>query len=400
MSASKITTIYLAGPVSNCNEDQIRKWRLKFIQEFPKDKFKFINPADHKNNWSPSLEMIEIEKSDIVVANLWRESIGTVVGILQATRKGKPLILINPNFIKSSLLYQIVGEDYITHSIDDAIHKINNLILPFLRKEIIVTKKASKPDEVFSLIKLKKSLSRLCADTTILPDLIARNVFHNILKEAVNSKIASARLKEMIIEQISFISNSKEYLYEDDLKAYAKKLVIAWENIEKKKNDNVFLDAMENDYGKDIKRLNNEKDALQLKMETLKTEINQKNEKIESLNNELTAYHIAAKNNDKQKDFLKELLAKIFPEISFERPAFDGIKMGVENSGCEMSKLFCLLMQINKKETLPLSCEKQRWREGKNAWEIKVNDKDRIIMEESGQKTIIKKIIFFHRHAK
>ena len=314
MSNSKATTIYLAGPVSNCNEDQIKKWRSKFIQEFPKDSFKFINPADHKTNWSPSLEMIEIEKSDIVVANLWRESIGTVVGILQATRKGKPIVLINPNYIKSSLLYQIVGEDYITHSIDDAIHKINNTILPFLKKEITVTKKNSKPDEIFSMMKLKKALSRLCADSPLLPDLIARNVFHNVLKDAKNSKITSSRLKELIFEQINSISNNKEHLYEYDLKDYAKKLVVAWHLNEKKKNDNVFLESMEIDFGKDLKKITKEKELLQAKIDELNEELNNKNEKIEFLNNEIKTYKSAPPVFEKQKDFLAEFLIKICPD--------------------------------------------------------------------------------------
>ena len=399
MSSSKMTTIYLAGPVSNCNEDQIKKWRLKFIQEFPKDKFKFINPADHTTNWSPSLEMIEIEKSDIVVANLWRESIGTVVGILQATRKGKPIVLINPNFIKSSLLYQIVGEDYITYSIEDAINKINNTILPFLKKEITVTKKNPKPDEIFSMMKLKKSLSRLCADSPLLPDLIARNVFHNVLKEAKNSKIPSIRLKDMIFEQINSISNNKEHLYEDDLKAYAKKLVVAWGVNEKKKSENVFLDSMENDFGKDIKKLNKDKELLQAKIDELKLELSKKDEKVNSLVDELETYKLKTKEYETQKDFINEFLLKICPHLTFERPAVTRIKSALSNSGCEMSKMFFILMQINRNEELPSSCKKRKWRDGKNTWEINVNDEDRIFYEDGEKRRLIKNVNFFHEHA-
>src|SRR5438270_5136474 len=72
-------TVYLAGPVSNCNPRQRTEWRKDLKARLTKlDRLRctFIDPADHMKNWTPFREMVEISKADVVIANLWRESIG------------------------------------------------------------------------------------------------------------------------------------------------------------------------------------------------------------------------------------------------------------------------------------------------------------------------------------
>lgn len=106
-------TAYLAGPVSNCNLKQRAEWRKVVKSGLKKLGYKFIDPAEHVDNWTPLMELVEIERCDLVIANIWRESIGTVVGIVQARRLGKPVILIDPN----TLIARFSGKLSVLHSL-------------------------------------------------------------------------------------------------------------------------------------------------------------------------------------------------------------------------------------------------------------------------------------------
>ncbi len=119
-----ILTVYLAGPYNNCNKRQQTEWRKQIKKELGTSGYKWIDPADHTTDWTPLKEMVDIERSDLVIANLWRESIGTVVGIVQATRSGKPVILIDPNYIGSAVLEDLVGAGNIVHTIPAAVRKL------------------------------------------------------------------------------------------------------------------------------------------------------------------------------------------------------------------------------------------------------------------------------------
>ena len=122
-------TVYLAGPISNCNQRQRTEWRKRLKTQLEPFGWVCIDPADHLNDWTPSTEMAEIAKSDVVIANLWRESIGTVVGIVQARRKGKPVILIDPNYLDSANLEAVVGNQWIVHSVKAAVTKLQGDIV-------------------------------------------------------------------------------------------------------------------------------------------------------------------------------------------------------------------------------------------------------------------------------
>lgn len=100
--------VYLSGPMTGCNNQQKTAWRSAFKKEILKFGFESIDPTDNKAKIGPFAALADIETADIVVANMWKESIGTVVGIMQARRLGIPVILIDPNYINSEILRRIV----------------------------------------------------------------------------------------------------------------------------------------------------------------------------------------------------------------------------------------------------------------------------------------------------
>lgn len=64
------------------------------------------------------------------------------MGILQARRRGTPVILIDPNYLDSLALRKIVGDDYIVHSIEKAVNKLRHDIGPQLTTQVEVLKKS------------------------------------------------------------------------------------------------------------------------------------------------------------------------------------------------------------------------------------------------------------------
>lgn len=105
--------IYLAGPMTGCNEDQLHRWRNEVRAKYEKD-FSFIDPT---RRWpddalgkdvTPSeiveADLTSIETADGMLVNMWRESIGASIGIVHAHRYGRPVVVADPNHLGSRML--------------------------------------------------------------------------------------------------------------------------------------------------------------------------------------------------------------------------------------------------------------------------------------------------------
>ncbi len=152
---SKMLSVYLAGPMTNCSERQKTVWR-KRIKDAIKRDFKCLDPTDPKAEKGALAVTADIEQADVVIANMWRESIGTTIGIVQAKRMGIPVILIDQHCLDSPILKSVVG-DSIVHSEEAAINKLRHDIAPTLTTELSVVKRDGKIVP-FDIKKLQKSL--------------------------------------------------------------------------------------------------------------------------------------------------------------------------------------------------------------------------------------------------
>ena len=236
-------TIYLAGPVSNCNEWQKTEWRKSIKTMLARLGHKCIDPTDHAGAWTPFKEMVEIDRSDVVIANLWRESVGTVVGIVQARRKGKPVILIDPNYLKSYVLEQIVGKDLTVHDIEKAVNKLPQVYEQF--SKAVTVRKSNGDLEPFTFPKLHDSLYAVCAkahiEDVVLPDFVAHEVHRAVRKTERSGEIKSEQIKRLIFETLNNIARDNE----NELTQCAVKLRLEWEEYEKvKKDQRVALELM------------------------------------------------------------------------------------------------------------------------------------------------------------
>lgn len=100
--------VYLAGPISDCNDFQKHQWRDDIKQKYG-GQMDFLDPSEIKlRRISPykiaDADIAAIEGADGLLVNMWRESIGTAIGMVHAHRCGKPVVVANPNFLDSSAL--------------------------------------------------------------------------------------------------------------------------------------------------------------------------------------------------------------------------------------------------------------------------------------------------------
>jgi len=104
--------VYLAGPIHGCNEAQRSHWRRRVRDKWG-DRFEFVDPNDAivavQTTAEAGYEIIRrdqqaIHSCDAVLANMWRESVGTAIGIVHAKREGKLVAVIDPNHIGNRIV--------------------------------------------------------------------------------------------------------------------------------------------------------------------------------------------------------------------------------------------------------------------------------------------------------
>ncbi len=147
--------VYLAGPISGCNDLQRRYWRDR-VKEKYRSQCDFIDPLDRlKDTGAPSYEVIEADLRSIAMAdgllvNMWRESIGSAICVVHAHAAGRPVVVADPNFLGSRML------DFYADAVEETPLKAANILLNLLRAEAdwSVMKFGGREDEPFERRKL------------------------------------------------------------------------------------------------------------------------------------------------------------------------------------------------------------------------------------------------------
>jgi hypothetical protein len=277
MEESKLT-IYLAGPISHCNERQKCDWRKTAKAALRKKGYACIDPADHRTDWHAYKEIIDIDKSDVLIANLWRESIGTVIGIVQARRSGKPVILIDPNYIDSTVLAEIVGEDHIVRNLEAAINKLDSEAISLLGQRILVEKKNGTA-EALSEKKLQRSVNSACSEAgindAILTVLVTKCALTAIKHKSNDGRITTEQIKQAVFNQLELLSNEKDKLYAEDLKQRARRLKSEWERQRAVKDEKRIIDQLaerEKELQAQLEQCQRERDGFRLHLEFIYAE--------------------------------------------------------------------------------------------------------------------------------
>lgn len=168
-------TIYLAGPISGCNPDQISRWRLRTRDRWSSE-FEFLDPAEDVEEARSAVDSYEIvhrdataiERADAVLAHMWKESIGTAIGVAIARMKGKPVVVADPNRIQSRILAYYA--DAVEETVDGAMRALKGILRAERTLRRVV--KSSGTEEGFLRKKLADALRRACR-TAERDDLLA-----------------------------------------------------------------------------------------------------------------------------------------------------------------------------------------------------------------------------------
>lgn len=122
-------TIYLAGPINGCTDDECNGWRDRVIRSLS-DRFQFSNPMsrDYRGREDQGVteivegDLADIKAADIVLVNAGRSSWGTAMEVRAAAHEmGKPVHVICPDPVSPWLRYHAAA---VHASLDDAIQAL------------------------------------------------------------------------------------------------------------------------------------------------------------------------------------------------------------------------------------------------------------------------------------
>ena len=167
ITEKKSYRIYLAGPIHGCNESQRSFWRRRIRDKWG-DKFDFIDPTDQlvssQTSDDAAYEIISkdqqaIKECDAVLANMWKESIGTAIGIVHAKLEGKLVAVVDPNHLGSRVL--AFYADVVSDKEDDAVRQLRALLMHQSELRSVIKRKG-RPNAKFSRETLAASIRKAC----------------------------------------------------------------------------------------------------------------------------------------------------------------------------------------------------------------------------------------------
>ena len=196
--------IYLAGPVSNCNEWQKHAWR-ELTKRRHGDEFDFEDPTDFPSGLTEFAlvhrDLEAIRASDAVLANMWKESIGTAFGIAHAAREGRPVVAVDPNGLQSAVL--AFYSDAVVQSVHAGIHHLRDLFR--LESKFRAVIKKGGGEEEFRRSKIKRSIENACRacrrDALIVPTYVLPAVIEHLAhgrSAGVKGAVTTSRIREVV----------------------------------------------------------------------------------------------------------------------------------------------------------------------------------------------------------
>lgn len=155
-------TVHLAGPLSGCNERQRRLWRDEFKKYCPD--FGTIDPSEWGDEWDFSRDLRAVAACDVVVANMWKESIGTTLEIMHARSRGKPVVLVDPNHLEHAILRGLVAPEKPVHTVKEAAARVRRLVSEM---GVFNVQKKDGVLEPFDRDKLMRAIKLACAEAGV-----------------------------------------------------------------------------------------------------------------------------------------------------------------------------------------------------------------------------------------
>ena len=233
--------VYLAGPISGCNEDQKVLWRDEVRKRLGKD-FEIEDPLEWADDRVITREIEKISSCDVVLANMWKESIGTTIGILRAIQSGKPVILVDPNHINNPILRSLIPGENIVDSVEKACTRVRDLQPLF--KEFTVQKRDGDDVERFDSQKMALSIKKACAEAGVDDSVFVQRITGPAIWRARSlgverGSITSKEIRDIIFDELDRMKTDPSI--DAALKKKADDVVSAWRRkVETKDSENAI----------------------------------------------------------------------------------------------------------------------------------------------------------------
>jgi len=200
--------VYLAGPISGCNESQIHAWRDRIQHDFGNE-FAFLDPSapDHLlgEDSRGASEIVRrdeaaIRRADGVLANMWKESIGTTLGIAYARTKGVPVVIADPNHLQSRMLAHYA--DAVENRVRQAMKALRAILRAHRNVRTVI--KSGGAEEAFQRRKLVRSVRNAVRaagrDDILAPAAIVPRVYDLLAgaRAPAKGKVTSKAIKEAV----------------------------------------------------------------------------------------------------------------------------------------------------------------------------------------------------------
>lgn len=184
MTESRKFRVYLAGPISGCNDVQMRRWRDMVKQEYG-SKMTFLDPVDNLLDREArpyafvEADLQSVMKADGLLVNMWQESIGTAMGVAHAHRHGRAIVVSDPNHLENQML------TFFADAVEDTPLRAAKALLNLLRAERgwRVVKSGQRADEPFERKKIMDAVRAACRDAKRDDIVIPRLVLPRVIKQ-------------------------------------------------------------------------------------------------------------------------------------------------------------------------------------------------------------------------
>jgi transcriptional regulator NrdR family protein len=225
--------VYLAGPITGCNEDQRHKWRDDFTNKYGRA-FRCEDPSHWESAWDFSREMGAIEACDVVVADMWKESIGTVIGVVNARARGKPVVLVDPNRLHNAVLNGLVGTENVVHDLKAAAERVRAITKEFPSFRVLKKDERVVPFEREKLIgAVRNACDAAGVDYVELPQQVAVSVFQTMRALDPREPIGSWEIKELVYRALERFESDE--LYASAFRSKVARVKAAWAEKERYK---------------------------------------------------------------------------------------------------------------------------------------------------------------------
>ena len=213
MPASQKFRVYLAGPMSGCNDVQMRRWR-DTVKDSYGSKMTFLDPVDNLLDPEASpYEFVEadlqnIMEADGLLVNMWQESIGTAMGVAHAHHHGRAIVVSDPNHIENKML------TFFADAVEENPLQAAKALLNLVRTERSwrVVKSGGRTEERFERRKIMEAVRATCRDAKrddiVIPRLVLPQVIERL--HASDKKINRSLTATDIDNAVTDVLNALE----------------------------------------------------------------------------------------------------------------------------------------------------------------------------------------------